>query len=105
MKTFIILLMVLAANSMRAQTGPAGQDFKRPIVKAPNAATVLIAPLKPNEMAGPRPNVVYSGVIVQAVKSDNPFQLINPFAPARYGNGGDNVDHDIVTGRENGLKF
>jgi len=105
MKTLIVLSLLLATISLRAQLAPTGQDFKTPIPRMPNATTVLIAPLKPNEMAGPRPGVTYSGVVVQAVKTDNPFQLINPFAPARYGNGADNVDHDIVTGKENGLKF
>jgi hypothetical protein len=105
MKTFIILLMVLAGYSLRAQTGPTGQEFKTPTPHISNPATVLIPPLKPNEIAGTSPAITYSGVLVQAVKTDNPLQLINPFAPARYGNGGDNVDHDIITGKENGLKF
>jgi hypothetical protein len=97
--------MFLVTISLGAQLAPTGQDFKTPLSRTPNATTVLISPLKPNEVAGSRPDITYSGVIVQAVKTDNPFQLINPFAPARYGNGADNVHHDIITGRENGLNF
>jgi hypothetical protein len=97
--------MFLVTISLRAQLAPTGQDFKTPVPRTPNNGSVLVSPLKPNEMAGSRPNITYSGVIVQAVKTDNPFQLINPFAPARYGNGADNVHHDIITGRESGLNF
>lgn len=47
--------------------------------------------------------MVYSGVAVQAARS-NPLQLINPFAPARYGSGEGNTARDGVTGRAEGVK-
>ena len=50
------------------------------------------------------PNVTYSGVVVQAVKS-NPLQLINPFAPASAGHSEANTVRDPVTGRAGGVKL
>ena|ERR1700677_4844621 len=105
MKTFIILLVFLVANSMRGQSGSAGQEFKTPISKWAEESIDLKPALKPNEIAGMRPDVTYSGILIQATKTDNPLQLINPFAPASYGNGADNLDRDIITGKDTGLKF
>jgi hypothetical protein len=105
MKTFIILLVCLAGYSMRAQSGPAGQEFKTNTPQAREENIELQPALKPNQMAGPRSDITYSGIAVQAVKTDNPLQLINPFAPASYGSGADNLDRDIITSKENGLKF
>ena len=48
--------------------------------------------------------IEYSGIFVQAARS-NPLQLINPFAPARYGNGEANVVRHFVTGEVEGLKL
>lgn len=48
-------------------------------------------------------NVHYTGVVPQARKVDKPLQLLNPFAPARYGDGMDNVAVDPATGRAEGI--
>ncbi|HLB32789.1 MAG TPA: hypothetical protein VJK54_01005 [Chthoniobacterales bacterium] len=34
------------------------------------------------------------GILTQAVRSKKPLELINPLAPASYGNGDDNVSQD-----------
>jgi hypothetical protein len=47
--------------------------------------------------------VNYTGVLPQLRRADNPLQLINPFAPARYGNGYDNVSINPLTGRPEGI--
>jgi hypothetical protein len=47
--------------------------------------------------------VNYTGVLPQLRKADNPLQLINPFAPARYGNAFDNVSVNPLTGRPEGI--
>ena len=52
-----------------------------------------------------RSTVTYSGIANQAVKADNRFQLINPFAPAHYGDGRANVVRNPVTGRAEGVAF
>lgn len=50
------------------------------------------------------PGVEYSGILVQAGRS-NPLQLINPFAPALYGDSEANVLRDLVTRKVEGLKL
>src|SRR5262249_44171311 len=45
----------------------------------------------------------YGGVAVQAVRVDNPLQLINPFAPAEYGSGYDNVVFNLSRTRPEGI--
>jgi hypothetical protein len=50
------------------------------------------------------PGIEYSGILVQAAQS-NPLQLINPFAPAKYGNGEANVVRHFLTGEVEGLKL
>ena len=45
------------------------------------------------------------GILVQLVKTDNPFQLINPAAPERYGPAEDDVVRELTTSRVSGLKF
>jgi hypothetical protein len=48
---------------------------------------------------------VVSGAAVQLMKTDNPLQLINPFAPQEYGSGFDNLiaDRDPITGNYSGI--
>ena len=47
----------------------------------------------------------YSGIAVQATKSENPLQLLNPAAPEEYGNGEASVTREPKTGRVNGLRI
>jgi hypothetical protein len=44
-------------------------------------------------------NVTYSGIGVSLFKTDNLLQLCNPLAPAKYGNGEENVLRVGSTGR------
>jgi hypothetical protein len=47
-----------------------------------------------------------SGVIPRAIRSGNPLQMLNPFAPAKYGTAEDNVSFDPdVPGKVNGINF
>ena len=47
-----------------------------------------------------------SGVIPRAIRGGNPLQMLNPFAPAKYGTAADNVSVDPeVPGKVNGVKF
>ena len=46
-----------------------------------------------------------SGIAVQMFKTDNALQLINPFAPAKYGSADQNITRNPVTGRASGLKI
>lgn len=105
MKTFIVLLALMAAGSMRGQIGPVDQQFNTTPQHFADQALGLQPALKPNEIAGPTPDIKYSGIIPEAVKIAEPLQLINPFAPAEYGYGEQNLDLNITTQHAPGLKF
>ena len=47
-----------------------------------------------------------SGAIPRAVRGGNPLQMLNPFAPAKYGTAEENVSLDPdVPGKVNGINF
>jgi acyl-CoA synthetase (NDP forming) len=60
-------------------------------------------PPPPNEIRTEKGTV--SGVIPQAVKTDNPLQLVNPAAPKEYGEAKDNTVVDPRTGQAQGIKL
>jgi hypothetical protein len=47
----------------------------------------------------------YSGIVVQVIKADRPLQLLNPFAPSRYGSGWDNLERSPAGGGSPMLKL
>ena len=58
----------------------------------------------------PRPAVLsqptVSGVIPRAIRGGNPLQMLNPFAPAKYGTAEENVSFDPdLPGKVNGINF
>jgi hypothetical protein len=65
-----------------------------------------LRPIKPINVVQSKayPGIEYSGSLVQATRS-NPLQLINPFAPAIYGNGEANTVLNPVTKAAEGLKL
>ena len=111
MKTFIILLTMLVVRVAQAQTPKLAAPA--PKQNDHSMTTVLPSKLEPGDLAIKieKPNeiqhgrVTYSGVAVQVVKSKEPWQLINPFAPAEYGSGRQNLDHDLITGKPTAFKF
>jgi hypothetical protein len=47
-----------------------------------------------------------SGVIPRAIRGGHPLQMLNPFAPAKYGTAEENVSLDPdVPGKANGINF
>ena len=47
-----------------------------------------------------------SGVIPRAIRGCNPMQMLNPFAPSKYGTAEESVSLDPdVPGQVNGIKF
>jgi len=48
-------------------------------------------------------NVQYGGVLPMIREADNPWQLINPFAPLEYGDGFDNVSIDLHSKQPRGI--
>ena len=45
-------------------------------------------------------------MIPRAIRGGNPLQMLNPFAPAKYGTSEENVSFDPdVPGKANGINF
>lgn len=125
MKKYVVLLSVLAvlgfsANAQQAKTeSPKAATASKEVSKAQASRTEtplqstttqigkkrqsLSQDEKPNEILKER--VGYSGVAVQLVKTDNPVQLINPAAPAKYGSPEDNTLRNPIDNKVLGLKI
>jgi hypothetical protein len=114
MKATLILLTVLTAGTLAAQPltkapkneAPKKVDHAVKTDVLPPAHQEIVITSKPeaaNSVAGHK--VVYSGVAVQVAKARHPLQLLNPFAPAEYGTGHENLDRDIITGKVTGFKL
>lgn len=112
MKTLTVLLAVsgAAVATSLAQTNqieirqPAPNISESPIISPEKVARyVRFQTSVVNRAFGI--NVTYSGVVPMLYRADNPLQLINPFAPARYGNGFDNVSVNPTTGRVEGVNL
>ena len=112
MKTLTLMLVV---SGMAASICPA-QTNKVEIRQAPSVVSEapIISPEKVaryvrfqtgvvNRAFGI--NVTYGGVVPMLYRADNPLQIINPFAPARYGNGFDNLSVNPITGRIEGVNI
>src|SRR5215467_10224400 len=95
MKGFPLLLTVaafLVANSIAY----GGDDSLKAGTQAGEFGAAPVATeLKPNEIK--IGNFTYSGILIQALKTDNLLQLVNPFAPAKYGSADDNTVFDPFT--------
>ena len=120
MKKYLMMLSVLAAFSVYAADPPKttttektekSEKVEKTDGKSMQSTTAIQAPkkraltqeAKPNEIVGEK--VSYSGIAVQLVKTDNPLQLINPAAPAKYGSPEDNTLRNPIDGKVLGLKI
>ena len=91
-------MTILAANAESVQTGESLEA--RTMLRVQETT---LDDKKPNEIkAG---SISYSGIAIEVVKVDNPFELINPAAPRQYGLAEANVVRDPVHGRVSGLKI
>ena len=98
------VITVLAAATTLAHDAPDAEPAKKqegtearlttpPTQKATAATTTATARETRNAPA----------VIEPKVRVRNPLQLINPFAPAKYGEGIDRVVYDPITGEPRGV--
>ena len=93
MKTFTITLLatlvtIASGQEFRAPLGP-----QKPVRAMPTPPAYLV-----------RPEV--QGVVPRAFSdSRNPFQMLNPKAPAQYGKSEDSVALDADTGKWKGIKL
>jgi hypothetical protein len=83
--TILFLAVASAFPVLRAQQSSSDAAFIAPVPKAP----------RPKERASetPEPSGV-TGVVAEALKLKKPLQMVNPLAPAKYGDGHDSVTWD-----------
>ncbi len=81
----LIGLSISTIGSSLAQQANSDADFVAPRPRVPKPETFPIQkPATPD----------ITGIVAQAFKMKKPFQMINPMAPAKYGDGADNVSWD-----------
>ena len=102
MKRLTVVLGVLVAFSAWAESGKE-ETLETLTAKRAREHPPEVQLSKPNEITVG--NLTYSGIAVEVVKTDNPLQLVNPFAPDRYGQAEDNVVRDAISNRVSGLKI
>ncbi len=109
MKEYLVLLVILFAFKVNGQPtnvfgGLGNADIEFELGPKPRAGLYpTIGELKPNEITAGK--LVLSGIVVEAVKTGQPLQLLNPFAPPEYGSPEDNVVRAAIGGKVVGLKF
>ena len=90
MKKYTGILMIALAATASAQT------FQAPALKR-NIHQPTPPPILHKEDV--------QGVIPRAVRGGNPLQMLNPFAPAKYGTAEQSVIIDPDTGKWKGIKL
>src|SRR5262245_18640775 len=95
----LVSFLAVAANAQPIISG----DLPSLGPKWESETSTLFREPKPNQIVSG--DLTYSGILVEAVKVDNPLQLINPAAPAAYGAAEDNVAWDPISSKPSGLKF
>ena len=101
----IVFFLALIVGTAVAQEQPLRDNFENQLSTRDKESMGAVRIEKPNQIT--RQKRTYSGIAVQVVKARNPLQLINPFAPAEYGSGEQNLvpGHDEITGRPTGLSI
>ena len=103
MKRFSLLFSTLAMFTANAESLGVNEALEAWTARRAQETPLQLDEKRPNEIkAG---GLSYSGIAIEAVKLDNPFQLINPAAPAQYGYAEANLVRDPVHGRVSGLKI
>ncbi len=87
-KTFLSILLAAASSvafgqELTTTTGTAVTTTGQLETEIPKPRPPAAAPIVPTE-----------GAVQVALRTGEPIQLINPTAPAEYGNGHDRVSHD-----------
>lgn len=119
MKLILIIVSGLFAAGAGAQTAPVKVkpaatntvELTTPPATEGSVSLKAVQSLQQNKPVPPKPNEiktekgVYSGVLPQVAKTDNPLQLVNPAAPKEYGDAKDNTVYDSRTGQAQGIKL
>jgi hypothetical protein len=102
MKKVILLLGLLSISACHLLAQTNQTDITKQKELLPKATTIPTAPpaKSTNQISK---QISYSGALIQVYKADNPLQLINPFAPAKYGSGFANLSVDPITRKPQGI--
>jgi len=109
MKKFLLLssLAVFTASAIQAQitnspTPSSDERYHSYVVARARATPLKFELFKPNEaiIAGHR----VSGILVEAAKTHQPWQLLNPAAGPEFGEAEDNLLRGLATTKPLGLK-
>jgi hypothetical protein len=104
MKRMLILVCGLAVLSSGTQLVRSQDAMESQLnTRLLKASSLSLREVKPNEII--KNEITYSGIAVEAIKTDNLLQLFNPAAPVRYGSAEDNTLRDSVTGRASAWKI
>jgi hypothetical protein len=104
MKRICTLLAALATFAATSQFARAEDSLESQLnTRLGKESSSLSTGAKAKEIV--RGNVTYGGSAVEAYKTGSPLQLFNPFAPAKYDSGDDNVMRDTATGRASAWKL
>lgn len=91
------ITLLLIAFAFVLSSPAMAQEFKFPI---PVPQTEELTPAQPVV-----PQETVEGSIPKAVRSGQPLQMINPLAPARFGDGRDAVTRDPKNNKPKGFKL
>ena len=104
MKTKNLMTSLIVATAFSAQTAPVQVSSELEFSYGEYKNQIReVRPQKPNEIK--IFSTIYSGIAVHLYKTAQPAQMINPLAPAKYGDGEQNVVRDPITGEAMGLKM
>ena len=81
----ILAAGLIAAVPLHAQQADSDAAFVAPAVPKTPTETVPVVKAAPYDI---------NGIVAQAFKMKNPLQMISPLAPAKDGNGNDNISWD-----------
>ena len=104
MKTVVTFLMCFAVGAIasQAQTNQTDVLIGRPGVSMENINRYVQFQTRTVDRVFGL-NLNYGGVLPMIREAENPWQLINPFAPPAYGNGLENVSIYPPSGRPEGI--
>jgi len=103
MTKFPILLTALLAFTANAQSQSSDESLESKAAPRAQNNSPIIKDEKPNQVLAGR--LTFSGIAVEALKIDNPLQLINPAAPLEYGWAEQNLVRDSIERNVSGLKI
>ena len=92
--TLLAILLALGLVSVAS-----AQTYRRPVGKQ---EPVRAAPTPPPPVGQARD---VRGVVPRAVRGGNPLQMLNPLAPAKYGNAAEAVIYEPYTWKWRGIKL